>query len=142
MEASSSSARGERERSDLCLACGLCCQGVLHDLVPLDEDELTSAHKLRLPVVESPLRLAFRLPCPRLDDRRCTVYPERPRTCQSYACDLLRAYGAGEVDEETALDRIRQVREESAEVTRRAGQGTRAEAAARLAWMRRSWFDP
>src|SRR5580693_5326443 len=97
-----SRARGEQERSDLCLACGLCCQGALHDLVPLDEDELEGAHKLRLPVVESPLRLAFRLPCPRLDDRRCTVYLERPRTCARYACDLLRAYGAGEVDEETA----------------------------------------
>ena len=138
----SSGARGDRERSDLCLACGLCCQGVLHDLVPLDEDELERAHQLRLPVVESPLRVAFRLPCPRLDDRRCTVYPERPRTCASYACETLRAYGAGEIDEETALDRIRQVREQSAEVARRAGEGSRTEAATRLAWMRRSWFDP
>lgn len=135
------SARSERERSALCLSCGLCCQGALHDLVPLDEDELDRAHKLRLPVVESPLRLAFSLPCPRLDARRCTVYPERPRTCASYACDLLRAYAAGEVDEVTALARIEQVREQSAEVARRAGEGSRAEAAARLSWMRRSWFD-
>jgi Fe-S-cluster containining protein len=134
-------ARSEQERSALCLACGLCCQGALHDLVPLDEDELERAHTLRLPVVESPLRLAFRLPCPRLDERRCTVYAERPRTCASYACDLLRAYGAGEVSEATARGRIEQVREQSAEVARRAGEASRAEAAARLAWMRRSWFD-
>jgi hypothetical protein len=33
------------------------------------------------------------------------------------------------------------VREQSAEVARRAGEASRAEAAARLAWMRRSWFD-
>jgi Fe-S-cluster containining protein len=146
-------ARSERERSDLCLSCGLCCQGALHDLVPLDEDELARAQKLRLPVVESPLRLAFRLPCPRLDERRCTVYAERPRTCASYACDVLRAYGAGEVDEATARQRIEQVRSASAEVAQRTGEAGydggsrpqtpgRAEAAARLAWMRRSWFDP
>jgi Fe-S-cluster containining protein len=134
--------RGERERSDLCLSCGLCCQGVLHDLVPLDEDELDRAARLRLPVVESPLRLAFRLPCPRLDDRRCTVYAERPRTCASYACELLRAYGAGEVDEATALGRIAEVRAQSAEVAQRAGDPSRAEAAAELARMRRTWFDP
>src|SRR6185437_13875970 len=86
--------RGDEERSARCLACGLCCQGALHDLVPLDE---------------SPHRLAFRLPCPRLDDRRCTVYAERPRTCASYACETLRAYGAGEIDEAEALARVRAV---------------------------------
>ncbi len=134
--------RGAEERSDLCLSCGLCCQGVLHDLVPLDEDELDRAHRLRLPVVESPLRLAFRLPCPRLDDRRCTVYAERPGACAAYACDLLRAYGAGEIDAPTARGRIAAVREQSAEVARRAGDPTRAAAAAELARMRRTWFDP
>jgi uncharacterized protein len=134
--------RSEQERSDLCLACGLCCQGVLHDLVPLEEDELERAARLRLPLFESPLRLAFRLPCPRLESRRCTVYVERPSTCRSYACGVLKAYGAGEIDEPTALSRIERVREQSAEVARRAGQASRAEAVRELAWMRRTWFDP
>ena len=134
--------RTDEERSSLCLACGLCCQGVLHDLVPLDEDELTLAGKLHLPVVESPLRVAFRLPCPRLDERRCTVYLERPRTCASYACELLRSFGAGEIDAPTALARVTATREQSAEVARRAGDPTRAQAAQELARMRTTWFDP
>jgi Fe-S-cluster containining protein len=133
--------RGEEERSALCLACGLCCQGALHDLVPLDEDELPRAEKLRLHVVESPHRLAFRLPCPRLDDRRCTVYAERPRTCASYACETLRAYGVGEIEEAEALARIRAVGELSARIP--ALEGTaRAEAARERARLRRTWFDP
>ena len=134
-----SGARSDEERSSLCLSCGLCCQGVLHDLVPLDDDELERAGRLRLPVVESPLRLAFRLPCPRLDERRCTVYAERPRTCASYACDLLRAYGAGEVDEAEAHRRIQRVRALHGEV---AGAPQRAEARAELSRLRLSWFDP
>jgi Fe-S-cluster containining protein len=141
MVAGMSGAGGERsdeERSALCLACGLCCQGTLHDLVPLDEDELERAARLRLPLYESPLRLAFRLPCPRLDDRRCTVYADRPRTCQSYACGVLRAYGAGEIDEPTALSRIERLREEAARVARGAGP----EAAREVSWMRKTWFDP
>ncbi len=135
-------ARGDEDRSALCLACGLCCQGVLHDLVPLEEDELALAGRLRLPVVESPLRLAFSLPCPRLDARRCTVYLDRPRTCAAYACELLRAYGAGEIDVATALARVSATREQSAEVARREGQASRPEAARELARMRTTWFDP
>jgi uncharacterized protein len=136
------SARGEQERSALCLACGLCCQGVLHDLVPLDEDELDRAAALHLPVVESPLRLAFRLPCPRLEERRCTVYLERPRTCATYACESLRAYGAGEIDEGEALGRIQAVREQSARVAALGDGPGRAEATGELSRMRRTWFDP
>jgi Fe-S-cluster containining protein len=130
--------RSDEERSALCLACGLCCQGALHDMVPLDEDEIERAARLRLPLFESPLRLAFRLPCPRLDARRCTVYDERPRTCASYACGVLRAYAAFEIDEPTALSRVERLREEAAEVARHGGR----EAARELSWMRKTWFDP
>src|SRR6185437_3408746 len=132
--------RGDEERSALCLACGLCCQGALHDLVPLDEDEVARAHALHLPVVESPHRLAFRLPCPRLDDRRCTVYAERPRTCASYACETLRAYGAGEIEQAEALARIRAVGELSARIPGLEG-AARAEAARERGRLRLTWFD-
>lgn len=111
-------------------------------MVPLGDHEIERAARLRLPLLESPLRLAFRLPCPRLSDRRCTVYDERPETCRTYACEVLRAYGAGEIDEPTALSRIERVREQSAEVARRAGTASREEAVRELAWMRRTWFDP
>jgi Fe-S-cluster containining protein len=136
------SARTDEERSALCLSCGLCCQGLLHDLVPLDEDELDRAVKLRLPVVESPLRLAFHLPCSRLDDRRCTVYTERPRTCATYSCETLRAYGAGEVDRDAALSRIQALREQDALVARLPAGPEREAARAELSRMRLSWFDP
>ncbi len=132
--------RSEADRSGLCVACGLCCQGVLHDLVPLDEDELDRAARLALPVVESPHRIAFRLPCPRLDGTRCTVYPERPRTCASYACETLRAYGAGEIEEAEALARIAALRRLDAEVKGAEGEA-RAAAIAERARLRRTWFD-
>jgi Fe-S-cluster containining protein len=100
---------------------------VLHDLVPLDEDEFDRAARLHLPIWESPHRLAFRIPCPRLDGARCTVYAERPRTCATYACETLRAYGAGEIEMEEARARIERMRT--------AAPGERAT-------MRKTWFDP
>jgi uncharacterized protein len=134
--------RSEAELSNLCLSCGLCCQGLLHDLVPLDEDEIERAARLRLPLYETPLLLAFRLPCPRLEDRRCTVYPERPRTCATYRCAVLSAYRRGEIDEPTALSRIERVREQTAAVARHAPGPSREEAQRELSFMRRTWFDP
>ena len=134
--------RSDEELSSLCLSCGLCCQGLLHHLVPLDDDERERAARLRLPLYESPLHLAFRLPCPRLADRRCTVYPERPRTCVTYRCVVLQAYGRGEIDKPTALSRIERVREQTAEVARRSGGDSSAEALRELMWMRKTWFDP
>jgi Fe-S-cluster containining protein len=134
--------RSEEERSALCVSCGLCCQGVLHDQVPLDADELPRAARLRLPLVDSPLRLAFRLPCPRLEHRRCTVYDERPRACASYACGVLSAFGAGVIDENEALSRIERTRDQAAEVARRLGAPSRSEALRELSWMRKTWFDP
>jgi Fe-S-cluster containining protein len=133
--------RTEAERSALCVACGLCCEGRLHDQVPLDDDELERAGRLSLPIVESPLRLAFRLPCPRLEERRCTVYAERPRTCASYACGVLTAYGVGELDEATALERIERYRAQSAEVARAADEPARSEARRELGFLRKTWFD-
>ncbi len=137
----SGEARGDRERSDLCLACGLCCQGA-SDLVPLDDDELDRAHRLHLPVVESPLRLAFSLPCPRLEDRRCTVYPERPRTCASYACETLRRVRRRRNRRETAaLARVDTVRGLAARVSRPRGIGARRGGRrAQAGWV--TWFDP
>jgi Fe-S-cluster containining protein len=134
--------RSDREKSDLCLSCGLCCQGVLHDQVPLSEHELERAVRLRLPLIDSPLRLAFRLPCPRLEARRCTVYDERPGTCRSYACGVLHAYASGEIDEPTALSRIERTRAQSAEVAQHAAGPARADALRELSWMRKTWFDP
>jgi Fe-S-cluster containining protein len=110
-------------------------------MVPLDEDELERAARLRLPIIETPHRLAFGLPCPRLDGTRCTVYPERPRTCASYACETLRAYGEGEIELAEALARIEAVRAADASV-KRADASARAAVVAELARMRRTWFDP
>jgi hypothetical protein len=69
------------------------------------------------------------------------VYEERPRTCASYACGVLRAYGDGEIDEATARERIERLRERTAEADAREPKTPfRAEAIRELAWMRKTWF--
>jgi Fe-S-cluster containining protein len=72
----------------LCLACGLCCTGVLGPHAPLLEpDDLAIAKRNRLRVI--PEEGVFELPCPRLDGTKCEVYLDRPHICGSFRCTLL-----------------------------------------------------
>lgn len=96
--------------SQLCQACGLCCQGALHDRGRLEADEVEPMRRLGLLTDERAEGTVFRLPCPRYAGGRCTVYAERPTACREYACRLLLRYRAGEITWEQGARRIEQVR--------------------------------
>lgn len=134
-----------RDESALCLACGLCCAGAFYDLVPLDPDEIEHARGLRLPLAEREPLLTFRLPCPRLDDRACTVYAERPRECRAFACSLLQDYRRGDVEMEEGLSRVGVARAAFTRVGELSGVDARHPelpvAKAELSAARRRWFD-
>ncbi len=94
--------------SRLCLACGLCCRGLLHRVARLRTDELPAARELGLTVVEAPGGgSGFSLPCPRLVDDACTVYERRPTACRAYRCHLLQRLETGELGLEPALAVVR-----------------------------------
>lgn len=110
-----------RDGSRLCLACGLCCQGLLHDRAALEPREIEAAERLGLKSFAHRDGPAFRLPCPLHRDGGCTVYEERPAACRGYQCKLLRRFLAGEVTAEDGLRRIEQVKRLLAAVRRRIG---------------------
>ena len=91
--------------SHLCTRCGLCCLGVIHQAAVLDEDEIEGARQLGLPVLDRE-KPGFALPCPRLVERCCTIYEQRPRVCGRYKCQLLQDVEGGKVAVEEALDTI------------------------------------
>ena len=84
--------------SRLCLECGICCQGVLHREASVEAGEIEAVRRLGLQVIGSGKDLSFRLPCPLHQGDRCTAYMDRPRTCRSYQCKLLKGYLEGTVD--------------------------------------------
>lgn len=86
--------------SDLCIQCGLCCNGALFGFVPLTAEEQAlprhRAHGERMP-----------LPCEFLDGRKCTIYGEGPpRVCGEFRCRLLRRFEAGDVTLEDAMEEV------------------------------------
>jgi len=93
--------------STLCLACGLCCNGVLHAFANIEPGESAFVEALGLSVMEVDGRARFRLPCPLLDEKRCSIYEfQRPRVCGNYRCELLKKYLSAEVSLESALETI------------------------------------
>ena len=81
--------------------------GALHNRARLDADEIEWAADIGLPLstAEDP---AFSLPCPKLVDRKCSIFHSRPRVCPRYRCQLLRDTESGHVDLPTALGLVEQ----------------------------------
>lgn len=102
----------------LCLACGLCCDGTLFGNVRLNANE--DAQRLRelgLPVEvtrgKNPLTL-FRQPCTALcADRTCQVYANRPAQCASFECGVFKEARAGRLDFAAALRLVKKARREA-----------------------------
>jgi Fe-S-cluster containining protein len=98
----------------LCLSCGLCCNGVLFKDVELqpgdDADQLAA---LGLPVsnpkpgIRNP-KSKFPQPCAALcADNRCHIYKERPVRCRQFDCALLKSVATGDTTVPAALRTIR-----------------------------------
>lgn len=81
--------------SDLCLACGLCCDGSLFGYVPLQDRERAMASRRGLRVLAS--GNGFEQPCSAHHAGACAVYAERPRACRAFECKL-HARGGNQQD--------------------------------------------
>jgi hypothetical protein len=107
----------------LCLACGLCCDGTLFDNVALQPGD--DAERLKasgLPVTVSRGRepvTRFPQPCAALcKDRSCSVYSHRPMQCRTYECMVFKEAEAGRLDLAAALRLVKNSRRQADRVRR------------------------
>jgi hypothetical protein len=128
--------------SDLCLSCGLCCKGLLHNRAILLPAEFGLAQEIGLTILPqaagdtSTLTPTFRLPCPCFQNGRCSTYTKRPEACGRYRCDLLRDFEAQKIDLETALEPVEQAKTLIAEIATLIGDTNEAE----TIWSRAAQF--
>jgi Fe-S-cluster containining protein len=102
----------------LCLACGLCCNGVLFADVRLQKDDDAEAlQRLGLPVISKGKGWRFAQPCAALEGCRCRIYSERPGYCRAFDCSLLKRVLAGDMERRVALGIITRAREQMTRVT-------------------------
>lgn len=112
-----------KSAEQLCLACGLCCDGTLFDNVQLGPgDDVKKVKALGLPVAVTRARQPvsqFRQPCLALcADRTCRIYADRPVQCRTFECGVFKEAQAGRITFAAALRLVKQVRRKADNIRR------------------------
>jgi len=94
--------------SNICLSCGLCCDGTLIGFVELDSKELPILSGL-MDLEDVNGKGFFLKPCNNYWDG-CTIYSQRPKQCSSFKCGLLKSVEQKELDFDNAIDTISEVK--------------------------------
>ena len=96
--------------TEVCLACGLCCQGAMYTRVQIQGSEIAFIEGLGLPVVVKEEKTYFTQPCLCFEGGKCGIYASRPQQCRDYYCQLIAALRSGEVDRDEALKLVTDIR--------------------------------
>jgi len=96
--------------SQLCTACGMCCDGTLFSFVALTGEEARPLRAAGVEVREEAGRLKLPQRCGALDGLRCTVYAQRPFVCRRFDCLLARSLTEKELPLDEALGLVAEAR--------------------------------
>jgi Fe-S-cluster containining protein len=96
---------------NLCLQCGLCCNGVLFADVRRERGDTSPLFK------KFGVRVAQ--PCPAFNssDCKCALYLDRPARCRKFECKQLLGVAAGKISDASALKKIRAAKKLAAQIT-------------------------
>ncbi len=95
--------------TNICLSCGLCCDGTLIGFVELDNEELPALRKL-MDIEDENGNGFFLQPCSNFCDG-CTIYANRPKQCGKFKCGLLTAVEQKELDFDLAIEMVAEVKQ-------------------------------
>lgn len=95
------------DEDNICLACGICCDGTLIGFVEVEAAEF-SRLKGVLEIEESDEIGFFLHPCEKFCEK-CTIYDQRPKQCGLFECKVLKSYEQGEMDFKAATEIIAEV---------------------------------
>jgi Fe-S-cluster containining protein len=104
---------------NICLSCGMCCNGVIFaDVKLLPQEDAAALLSLGLPLLRGSIsrkqtavapvtKWRFLQPCAAFDGCRCRIYPSRPKYCREFDCKLLKKAQQVDVTLREALRVIR-----------------------------------
>ena len=95
--------------SNICLSCGLCCDGTLIGFVELEEKEVPAIREI-MEIEEENNENIFLQPCDKYCNG-CSIYEDRPANCIKFKCGLLKKFEKKEVAFDSALNAIELVKE-------------------------------
>ena len=102
------------DTENICLACGLCCDGTLIGHVQLKKQETPVLNQL-MDLEGDPDNGFFLHPCQKYCNG-CTIYQNRPFQCKSFECGLLKSVEQGKTDFSSALRSISKLKQKRKDV--------------------------
>ena len=105
------------DSTNICLSCGLCCDGSLIGHVQLGKDEISDT-RITMEIEEENGNGFFLQPCQKYCDG-CTVYSKRPQQCRSFDCGLLKSVKQLDVEFDTALEIINIVKQKKSTIEKK-----------------------
>ena len=104
------------DEQQLCLECGMCCNGVIFGDVKLREGD--DAARLESLGLRMKGKRAFSQPCAALEGCRCRIYEERPKYCREFECVVLENVKSGRLKKTVARGIIREAKKRVTRVER------------------------
>ncbi len=92
------------DSSNICLSCGVCCDGTLIGFVELSNEELPVLRDT-MAIEEANGKGFFLQPCKSYCNG-CTIYTKRPKQCANFNCKIIKSLEQKELDFNTALEII------------------------------------
>jgi uncharacterized protein len=90
------------DSNNICLACGLCCDGTVLGFVQLEREEVPALKGL-LDIENDEGEGVFLQPCSQFCDG-CSIYSQRPKQCASFKCGLLKSVEQKSVSFDRAVE--------------------------------------
>lgn len=90
----------DREKGNICIQCGLCCDGSIFSCAKIDpHDDLTLLKQMGVQSVMDGDAPIFLLPCGGQEGKLCGLYNDarRFKVCKKFKCRLLKRYTSGEI---------------------------------------------
>lgn len=93
-----------KQEQNICLTCGLCCDGTLFFNAVLKKGEKGNLpQKMEEAYVKNKNGEFFELPCAYFNGK-CSIYDKKKaHVCSSFRCNLLKEYSSDSVNKEDAL---------------------------------------
>jgi len=104
------------DSSNICLSCGLCCDGTILGFVQLDNDEMPALKKI-MDIEDEKGNGFFLQPCKKYCDG-CTIYSQRPKQCGLFECGLLKSVEKKEIKFESALEIVNVVKQKRSAIAK------------------------
>lgn len=99
---------------NICLACGICCDGTLIGHVQLEPQELASVKNFK-EIEEEDGKGFFLQPCKNYCDG-CNIYSNRPKQCAKFECGLLKSVEQKSLDFDMAVEIVNIVKQKKNDI--------------------------